>query len=856
MASLIPPMLVEIRLETAQIKQGLAQVQADMKKMGDSATQASAPINKMTDNLKNMAKTAGLAFGAMAVVNFAKQSIMAASDMNESISKVNVVFGDTSKAVLAFGKTAASSMGMSSQAALEATGTYGNLFQALGVTKNKSQEMSIELVKLAADMASFNNTSTKEALDSLRSGISGQPEALKRFGIAINETTLKTKAMEMGFGAIKGAMDPAIKAQVTYALVLEQTKLSQGDYARTADGAANTMKTLQARFEDAKVALGQALLPAFQALLAVLNLLVPVLTAIGNYFTENSEAIKAYSIIIGIAVGALVAYRVTVISVMAISKLYTAVVKAQAAGHTLAAIATMNLRFAMLALNMAIRANPIGAIVTAVLLLGAAFVAAYKKSETFREVIQKALSAVIGALGKFVGAVATVFEAMSKIPGIGSKFDGVAKSIRGASEGLKDFAEGLTAVHQSQEASNAALGLSGSAFAPKIKEETTITGGGKTAKEIAAELKKKQEALAKLYDTVFKTYDKMDKVISDSGEKRVKITAGYEEKILKLKADSLQRVSALEIKALADRNNAELKAADERVSIIKRGQDMLRNAFAAGASFDLAEMLKDTDKSGVALLTALKNKLAAVSRLRDNAYRLAGAGFSQNFIQEIVKNGPTIGSEMADAVLNSSSDVQAQLKELYLGLEDVSKYGLDKLAAQMSTSTSFATQELMDEYNNVNVQLQKTFAQINSDLRTALAEDAITLKDALIEAQRDFNSAITELEKDTIDKLRTLQTELAKTAAQIAGMQGASVAVSLMANAPAAPRLAGVAPLAPSNANTQPVGNLFTVNQTNNINGQTSVEDITSATISAIKFGSITRSISSNAVQGMIRGAG
>jgi len=52
---------------------------------------------------------------------------------------------------------------------------------------------------------------------------------------------------------------------------MEQTKLAQGDYARTADGTANTMKTLSAQFEDAKVAIGQALMPAFSLLLGAIE---------------------------------------------------------------------------------------------------------------------------------------------------------------------------------------------------------------------------------------------------------------------------------------------------------------------------------------------------------------------------------------------------------------------------------------------------------------------------------------------------------------------------------------------------------------------------------------------------------
>ena len=268
---------------------------------------------------------------------------------------------------------------------------------------------------------------------------------------------------------------------------------------------------------------------------------------------------------------------------------------------------------------------------------------------------------------------------------------------------------------------------------------------------------------------------------------------------------------------------------------------MLRNAFATGAAFDIAEMFKDSDKTGAGLVTKLKDKFKAINQLKSEAYRLAAAGYSQTFIQDVVKNGPEIGSQMAQAILGSSPETQAQLKELYYGLEDVSKYGLDGLAEQMSTSTSFATQELMKEYNNVSVVLENTLEKINSDLRIALDEEATLLQDALLEAQQNFNTAIDELQKDTLDKLKALQDELAKTAKEIASVQGKSASVSALANSPAAPYIAGVTPLGlTTNPERQIVGGTtFTVNQTNNISGQTSSADITSATVAAIKFGSV-----------------
>jgi uncharacterized membrane protein len=127
--------------------------------------------------------------------------------------------------------------------------------------------------------------------------------------VALSEVRLKEEAMRMGLiKTMSGTLPVAAKSQAAYALIMRDTALAQGDYARTAEGTANTMKTLQARFEDAKVAVGDALMPAFRGLLGILNLLIPVLTAVGNFFKNNQDEVKAFAITVGILGAAWGAY--------------------------------------------------------------------------------------------------------------------------------------------------------------------------------------------------------------------------------------------------------------------------------------------------------------------------------------------------------------------------------------------------------------------------------------------------------------------------------------------------------------------------------------------------------------------
>lgn len=238
----------------------------------------------------------GVTAAAGALVEGLGSAVQAASDLAETTSKVGVVFGPAADRVLAFGKDAATSMGMSQNAALAAAGTFGNLFVSMGMIPEQSADMSTSLVKLAGDLASFNNVSPEEALEALRSGLVGETEPMRRFGVNINDLAIRQEAMKLGLIAtVKDALTPATKAQATYSLVLAQTKTAQGDFARTATGLANQQRIAAARQEDAMAGLGKAILPLVNAVLPALSIafagviewITGVVTAIGDWLGEN-----------------------------------------------------------------------------------------------------------------------------------------------------------------------------------------------------------------------------------------------------------------------------------------------------------------------------------------------------------------------------------------------------------------------------------------------------------------------------------------------------------------------------------------------------------------------------------------
>lgn len=266
------------------------------------------------------------AWGLDKVVDVFTSSISEASSLQQATQKVQAVFGDLSPAILDWGKTASTTFGQSTQQALAYAGSFGNLFTAFGIGKEQASLMSTTLVQLAADLASFNDTSVEEALMALRSGLTGEMEPMKRYGSVLSDVRLKQEAFNMGLidnPKQSTILDPAIKSMAAFSLVMKDTTTQQGDFARTQDQLATKQKVVTAQWNDAKAAVGMVLLPAMTALAQLaIDELIPAFRKLAEWMPKAWQwLMDNQPVLIGIisGLGALIVSVFTAIGIAVIS---------------------------------------------------------------------------------------------------------------------------------------------------------------------------------------------------------------------------------------------------------------------------------------------------------------------------------------------------------------------------------------------------------------------------------------------------------------------------------------------------------------------------------------------------------
>lgn len=242
-----------------------------------------------------------------AAVDFLQGSIDAAGTMAETQSKLNEIFGQSRSVIQDYADDSSRNILLTKQAALDGAATFGVFAKSAGLAQEDAAEFSVEMVDLAADLASFNNTSPEQAIQAIGAALRGESEPIRAYGVLLDDATLKARAMELGIYDGTGALSQQQKVLAAQAEILAQTTTQQGDAARTADSFANRQRRLEKAIEDTKVEIGEALLPVVNDLMGVfMDVGVPALQDLAKWFNENQEEIKRFilmSIDAGLAFG-------------------------------------------------------------------------------------------------------------------------------------------------------------------------------------------------------------------------------------------------------------------------------------------------------------------------------------------------------------------------------------------------------------------------------------------------------------------------------------------------------------------------------------------------------------------------
>lgn len=245
------------------------EITADASQVVSEIDEVGRRVDDLGDRLSDTATTGGQLrdfIGGAALLAGVRETVLAASDLNEAINVTGLVFEEASSEILRFSENADQALGLSQRAALEATSALGGMLQNLGFTRAEAVEMSQALTVLAADLGSAFNRHTADAVSAIQAALRGENEQIESLNVFINEAAVQQEAFRLGLASTAGELDRNAKAQATLSLIVQQTAAFQGDFANTANSAANALKRSAAEAENSQARLGNDLLPTVSTL--------------------------------------------------------------------------------------------------------------------------------------------------------------------------------------------------------------------------------------------------------------------------------------------------------------------------------------------------------------------------------------------------------------------------------------------------------------------------------------------------------------------------------------------------------------------------------------------------------------
>ena len=228
-------------------------------------------VNGISAIRKSILQAMGIAGGFYAVIQGIKSAIDISSDLTEVQNVVDVTFGDYKSKIEDLAKVSIPELGMSELTAKQIGSRFQAMGTAMGFAQGKMADMSIELTRLAGDMASFYNVEQGDVAKSLQSIFTGETEPLRKYGLDLTNATIQEWAMKQGIDANVSSMTQMQKTALRYQYVLENTSAAQGDFIRTSDTWANQVRVLKENIKALAAVIGSSFINALKPLIKALN---------------------------------------------------------------------------------------------------------------------------------------------------------------------------------------------------------------------------------------------------------------------------------------------------------------------------------------------------------------------------------------------------------------------------------------------------------------------------------------------------------------------------------------------------------------------------------------------------------
>lgn len=259
-----------------------------MNKMGKSSGNL---LNKMGGLSGLFQGFFGINLSTFALGSFFSSSITEINDYVEKVNYSTQVMGEYAKESMRYAQVVRDALGVDDKMFIDAQATFMTMAQGFGLASDKAYQLSKGMTELGYDISSFKNENLEEVFQRLQSAIAGEIEPVRRWGVALDQASMKQWMLKNGIDANVNSMTQAEKSMVRYNMLVE-TMAKNGaiyDMARTLSSPANALRILNQQITQLSRAIGSVFIP----------IIVQVVPYIQAFVVALTDVIKALALFVG-----------------------------------------------------------------------------------------------------------------------------------------------------------------------------------------------------------------------------------------------------------------------------------------------------------------------------------------------------------------------------------------------------------------------------------------------------------------------------------------------------------------------------------------------------------------------------
>lgn len=270
--TMIDNLVIEITANSSAASSGIDSIAKALRGLNSQSTKTgktASALQKLSASVRSFVNTRILG-----------QAVRSVNDYVENMNLFTVSMGRFSEEATEYAKQVESVLGVNMSEFMRNQAIFKNIADGFGVAEEEAYKLSKGMTELAYDITSFYNSDIETAFEKLRSGLAGEIEPVRAWGIALDQASMKQWLLKEGIDANVNSLTQADKALVRYNMMVESLRDNGaiGDLARTIQTPANAIRILNQQVTQLSRAIGSLLIPIITRVIPYIQAFVKVIT--------------------------------------------------------------------------------------------------------------------------------------------------------------------------------------------------------------------------------------------------------------------------------------------------------------------------------------------------------------------------------------------------------------------------------------------------------------------------------------------------------------------------------------------------------------------------------------------------